>query len=246
MLPAPPERPDQPKATTPTRAIMRAWNNLSDNLREQVEILPGVSSTSTFSSFSTVTSSWSSSRSAPHRLSLSRQGILDASNNVGMNSASHAVHSDIAGTALTHNMPYVPPSSPAPSPFTGTSSSASTPPDPILEHFASLTRSALPSTSPTGFTSNFTASSPSVASVSDHTDFDSGQSLAQGADGALGTPATSDTSTEADDIFAFDQNDGGQAASIQEREAFLVGLSLPGEYSFSTMSISYLKVMILT
>jgi hypothetical protein len=116
-------------------------------------------------------------------------------------------------------------------------SSASSLNDPILRSFASHTpsgSSASPANSAIRQTAgpNTPSSSSTETTESDETDsYEEEPNLGEG-DDELRTPATSDTSGEADFIFVLDQVYGDQVAAIPSRES-LIGLQLPGEFLLS-------------
>jgi hypothetical protein len=127
-------------------------------------------------------------------------------------------------------------------------SSASSLNDPILRSFASHTpsgSSASPANSAIGQTAGLnTPSSSTETTESDEIDsYEEEPNLGEG-DEELRTPATSDTSGEADIIFVLDQVYGERVAAIPSRES-LIGLQLPGEFLL-LRGLLHLQMRILT
>lgn len=131
-------------------------------------------------------------------------------------------------------------------------SSASSLNGPAIRSFASYTpsgSSASPANSAIGQTTSLntpssSSSSSTEATESDEIDpYEEEPNLGKG-DEELETPATSDTSSEADIIFVLDQVYGDQVAAIRSRES-LIGLQLPGE-SLLSRELLHLQMRILT
>ena len=126
-------------------------------------------------------------------------------------------------------------------------SSASSLNDPILRSFASHTPAALTTAirQTAGLNTPSSSSSSTETTKPDEMDpYEEEPNLGEG-DEQLRTPATSDTSGEADIIFVLDQVYGEQVAAIPSRESSLIGLQLPGEFLLSR-ELLHLQMRILT
>jgi hypothetical protein len=123
-------------------------------------------------------------------------------------------------------------------------SSASSLNDPILRSFASHTpsgSSASPANSAIGQTVGLNApSSSSSTGTTESGEIDSDEEEPNPGEGdeELRTPATSDTSGEADIIFVLDHVYGDQVAAIPSRES-LIGLQLPREFLLSRDFVAF-------
>lgn len=216
---------------------MSSWGDSFDGWSEQVDSIQGTSSASNISSsdFSQSDHSYQLGGGTTGRGTPSFDAVLTSyasrpvthvsrtpsTNSTGSEQLSYAAS---AGSVLG-----ITPRFSAPRESRDHASSASSSPyDPILGHFALHTPLASSAAPPSQQPSRPNSLSSDETTESDETGFHSAESNPERAKGAVGTPATSDASQEAEILFAVDQDHEDQVLAIPNNLA-LVGLELQGE-----------------
>ena len=236
--PDPPSPPVSANQRLWKSGTMSDWDGLFDDSSEQDSSLHGASSASGMGSSHSL-------QNDPSHTSGGR-GTPIAADPFGTNlrsyAAQNAFHASsaaltkstgserISHTACDGSVLGVSPRFSGPREPGNTVSSVSSLNDPILEHFASHTSSASPTTSAIRPNGGLGTPSSSFFEATDSDETDSyNEELNHRQGYAVGTPATSDASVEADTITALDQDHEDQATATLNRNSLLAGLESPSE-----------------